>query len=371
MSDFYIGLISGTSMDAVDAVVVDFSRPPGALLAGLAMPLPVPLRKDIQKLSHGDACDLNVLAKLDVELGRLFADAAQAVVAESDLKPAQIRAIGSHGQTIRHFPDGKFVTSLQIGDPNIIAEQTGITTVADFRRRDMAAGGQGAPLVPAFHAAALRSLDVDRVIVNIGGIANITLLPADARIPVTGFDTGPGNTLLDSWNNQHQGKHYDANGNWARSGKVDQILLSALMKDPFFNRKPPKSTGPDYFNLSWLEQFDATLELAPRDVQATLCALTTNGIKRAIESTTLTGAEILVCGGGVHNGYLMEQLDEALPGSKVTTTAVAGLDPDWVEATAFAWMARRTVNGEPGNLPSVTGAQHDVILGGIYPAGSI
>jgi anhydro-N-acetylmuramic acid kinase len=283
---------------------------------------------------------------------------------------SEVRAIGSHGQTVFHAPDAEFPCTVQIGDPNIIAERTGITTVADLRRRDLAAGGQGAPLAPGFHAAVFRTADHDRAVVNIGGIGNLTLLPADEALPATGFDTGPGNTLMDVWAGRIRGVAMDTDGVWARSGNCHQQLLELLQTEPYFAVAPPKSTGRELFNLSWLDGNLARLgeEMPDEDVQRTLCELTVVTIAEAVTKHAPEASEVLVCGGGVHNPLTMERLTERLRPIDVGSTSSVGFDPDWVEAATFAWLAARTMDGLPGNLPAVSGANHPVILGGIYTA---
>ena len=317
------------------------------------------------------ANEVERMGELDMALGELFAAAANAVIKKSGLAPKDIRAIGSHGQTIRHRPRAAHPFTLQIGNPSVIAERTGITTVADFRARDIAAGGQGAPLVPAFHRHVFHSPQRHRVIVNIGGIANITCLPADAAQPVTGFDTGPGNTLLDQWIRHRQGRSHDDNGQWAAAGRASNELLEQLLADPYFAAPPPKSTGREHFNLEWLQGHLKRLAAPPADadVQATLMQLTAGTIAGAIRRFLPETQEAYVCGGGAHNRALMAALTGNLSGIKVATTEALGLPPDWVEAAAFAWLAHQALQGQPGNVPSVTGAKRAVILGGIYPGG--
>lgn len=366
----YIGLMSGTSMDGVDAILADIPDHDGALprLEGThSHPMPTALLRELEALTREGDDELTRMARADSDMGRLFADASLALLAKLGVPSGTVRAIGSHGQTIRHYPE--LGQSLQLGDPNRIAELTGITTVADFRRRDMAAGGQGAPLVPAFHQAAFQRPDRNRVVLNIGGIANITVLPGAIQTPVTGFDTGPGNTLLDAWARRHTGQVMDRAGAWAGGGRSNPALLERLLADPYFPAPPPKSTGREYFDLAWLEGHLATMKMqpAPQDVQATLVQLTAGSIAQAMRKHTPDTAEILVCGGGVHNPALMSALAAALPGLSIESSATAGIHPDWVEAMAFAWLAARAVHGLPGNLPAVTGASHPVVLGGIYP----
>lgn len=371
MSEYYIGLMSGTSMDAVDAALVEFDRGP-RLIATHRRPLPEDLRRDLRALAEGGiAHELEGYGRLDTALGELFAAAALGVIEASGVGGARIRAIGSHGQTVRHRPDGPHPFSLQIADPNVIAERTGVTTVADFRRRDLAAGGQGAPLVPAFHELVFRDPGEDRVVLNIGGIANVTCLPCARDARVIGFDTGPGNVLMDAWCARHLGRPYDRDGAWAAQGTVIEPLLEAWLEDPFFARPPPKSTGREHFHLPWLEQGLAAAgaeNAAPADVQGTLCELTAASVARAVRTYAPGTRRLLACGGGAANTSLMERLRRRMPGCTVESTAVHGLDPQWVEATAFAWLARRTLAGKPGNLPAVTGARRPVILGAIYPA---
>ena len=311
---------------------------------------------------------LETLLTLDARLGRAFAQASRALLTRAGIPPEEIAAIGSHGQTVRHLPEPPVRNTLQIGDPNIIAEETGITTVADFRRRDLAAGGQGAPLVPAFHRAAFGLAGEYRVVVNIGGIANLTLLPPGEDCRVTGFDCGPGNLLMDAWATRHLRAPMDRAGRWAASGNVHQALLNRLLEDPYFRRPPPKSSGREHFSAVWLEAVLNPLTVQPSaaDVQATLCELTATSIAGAIREHAPDAGRVLVCGGGIHNDHLMERLRRHLEDLPVCSTADHGMDPDWVEAAAFAWLAQQTLAGRPGNLPAVTGAEREVILGGIY-----
>jgi anhydro-N-acetylmuramic acid kinase len=371
MSELYIGLMSGTSMDAIDAVLVDFAQ--GMRLRGThSVPLPSELRQRLEALTQPGADEIERLGRLDVELGRLFADAAEGVLQSSGHHATQIRAIGSHGQTVRHRPQGDAPFTLQIGDPNTIAEHTGICVVADFRRRDMAAGGQGAPLVPAFHVGMFGHAQQNRIVLNLGGIANVTVLPAGQPKRAYGFDTGPANTLMDVWIQRHRQQPYDANGAWAASGKVHAALLEALLAHDYFSRPAPKSTGREDFHLAWLEtqlaRLLSAISIPIEDVQATLLELTAVSVAQAIQQTTLTGGELLLCGGGAHNTTLWQRLQNLLPGWTLHSTADFGLAPDWVEATAFAWLARQTLRGQPSNLPAVTGAAGLRVLGGIYPA---
>lgn len=365
--EYFIGLMSGTSLDSIDAVIVSFT-PEFRLHASHSHPLPAELRQQILNLNHGGPDEIDRMGALDVALGRLFAQAALAVLENSDFHAGQIRAIGSHGQTIRHRPEHHF--SLQIGDPASIAEHTGITTVADFRRRDLAAGGQGAPLVPAFHQALFGIPGQDRVLVNLGGMANITLLPGHADQPVLGYDTGPGNVLMDAWIRYQRGAEYDRDGAWAAAGQIQPPLLETLLSHPYFERLPPKSTGRESFDLPWLQQIlDAyPTDPEPEDVQATLLELTAASLAEAINRHQLQQPQLFLCGGGSHNHQLQQRLQHHLPDAQIQTTRALGLAPDWVEAAAFAWFAMRTLAGQASSLAAVTGARGDRILGAIYPA---
>lgn len=362
----YVGLMSGTSMDGIDAALVRLGDHRCEILATRSHPYPDTLRNRLLELSRNpEAVSVDELGRLDTATGQCFCDAARAVLADADTPTEAVLAIGSHGQTIRHQPLGKEGFTLQIGDPNRIAQGTGITTVADFRRRDLAAGGEGAPLAPAFHEWLLGQSDVDRVVLNLGGFANITVLPAGGGA-VTGFDTGPANSLMDAWIRTQRGKPYDRDGRWALSGHCSDSLLKRLLDDPYFARRPPKSTGFERFGLDWLEDKLDGKSYAAEDVQASLLALSIRSIASAIHAYAPATREVLACGGGVHNPALMRGLADALPGVSLGTTSDHGLDPDWVEAAAFAWLASRTLAGLPGNLPSVTGAASTAILGGLY-----
>lgn len=370
MAELYIGLMSGTSLDGIDAVLVDFSADTPQLIAAHNTSLPADLRKNLLALNRPAAGEIARMAQADVELGKHFAQAVNKLLSLHNVDKTEIIAIGSHGQTIRHNPDADTPYTLQIGDPNTIAELTGITTVADFRRRDMAASGQGAPLMPAFHAAYLRVNDVSRVVVNIGGMANITRLPANSNKTVTGFDTGPGNVLMDGWYQRHQKGGYDKAGQWAASGKVDAAFLQRLQRDKFFNLAPPKSTGRDHFDMRWLDKLIKRhgKRLQRKHVQASLCELTAWSIATAINEHAADSHDVIVCGGGVHNTALMFRLQALLDGRQLLSSEDFDIDPDYMEAIGFAWLAKQTLAGKSGNLPSVTGASHPVVLGGIYPA---
>lgn len=369
---FYIGLMTGTSIDAIDAALIAVApKGPPMLYGTLRHGFPDKVRDEIQQFIPPNACpDLEQTAALDVKLGELFAEAINHLVQRSGVPSAHIRAVGSHGQTLRHRPQGATPFTLQVGNPAVIAARTGITTVADFRTADIAAGGQGAPLVPIFHERVFRSRKKNRAILNIGGIANLTYLPRSLRTPVRGFDTGPGNTLLDNWIERHQDLAYDADGAWAAGGTPSVALLQALLSDPYFHMPPPKSTGREYFHLEWVQTRSNGLaqSISPQDMQATLCQLTAESIARAIDRWLEDADEVYVCGGGSHNRHLMALLQQRLGKRTLSTTETLGWNPDWVEAAAFGWLAHCALEGVPGNLPSVTGAKAPAILGGIYPA---
>ena len=361
----YLGLISGTSADGIDAALVQFA-PRIEVIAARTFPYPDDLRARVVALARSAATiKLGDLGHLDVEIGECFADAALALLRDAGISPREVAALGSHGQTVCHWPNGLHPFTMQIGDPSVIAERTGVATVADFRRTDMAAGGQGAPLLPALHAAVLADAAAPRAILNLGGIANLTLLVPGA--PVTGFDTGPANCLLDAWSQRVRGMPRDDGGAWARSGRVDKALLEHLLADPYFAAQPPKSTGREYFNLDWLDS-RASAGIDAADVQATLLQLSAQSIANALRTHAPDVRELYACGGGVHNRALMDAISAELPDAKVDTTAALGLDPDFVEAAGFAWLARARLENIPGNLPSVTGARGPRVLGGVYTA---
>jgi anhydro-N-acetylmuramic acid kinase len=374
----YLGLISGTSADGIDAALVRFASGDAharcELVQGHTYRWDGELRTRLISLGQGGDCNsLDELGTLDVRIAEAFADAALQLLDAAGVAPTQVRALGSHGQTVRHRPvgaafDGRWPFTLQLGDGNLIAERTGIATVADFRRRDVAAGGHGAPLLPALHAALLRAPGESRAVLNLGGIANLTLLPPrDSNLTVRGFDTGPANALLDAWCERHHGTAFDADGAFAASGRVDDALLARLLAEPWFALPPPKSSGREQFHLQWLEARLHGGEAA-RDVQATLLELTAASVAAALRSNQPDTQRLLVCGGGVHNPLLLRRIAARLPGMQVESTDVHGVDPDFVEAMGFAWLARETLAGRPGNLPDVTGARGPRILGALYPA---
>ncbi len=368
----YVGLMSGTSMDGIDAVLLDISPQGGIspqamqMLVASTHAWPPALQQRLRRAAEdSEHIGLTEFGQLDTAVGLEFARAAAQLLRLTEVSPDQVRAIGSHGQTVLHRPGAAAPFTLQIGDPNIIAEQLGIDVVADFRRRDLAAGGQGAPLMPAFHAAAFGADGEVCAVVNIGGIANITRLAAGEA--VIGFDTGPGNCLLDAWARAHLQAAYDADGAWAASGSVDRALLERLLAEPYFARMPPKSTGRETFSDAWLQLALGGRAIAPADVQATLAQLTATTIANALRPAGgIAPSSLYVCGGGAFNADLLRRLRQALPGVRVATTAEYGIAPEHVEAAGFAWLAHRYLTGQPGNLPSVTGARHDVPLGALY-----
>jgi anhydro-N-acetylmuramic acid kinase len=360
----YLGLISGTSMDAIDAALVDFEVAPLSIIATSATPFDPDLKRRISALiDQADRVALDEVGQIDVELGRAFAQAALALMQTAGISADRVTAIGSHGQTLRHRPDLRVPFTWQIGDPNTLAEMTGVSVVADFRRRDVAAGGQGAPLLPVFHDQVFRSDDEDRVIANLGGIANITILTNQSS--VTGFDTGPANRLLDAWIARHLGKEFDAGGAWAATGRVDDTLLKELLDEPYLRLAPPKSTGRELFNLPWLESKLGLFSRTPTDVQATLQQFTACTLAAAVRQYA-PGAALYVCGGGARNLGLLNAIAALIAPNRVASTAALGLDPDYVEAVAFAWFAKRTLEGLTSSAGSVTGAQGARILGGVY-----
>jgi len=366
-NELFIGLMSGTSLDAIDAVLVRFSEQPSRkaeMLATHEHPFPAEIRATLQKLIETPhTVDLDQLGQLDRDLGLLYADAVSALLRESSIDADSIEAIGNHGQTIRHSPDAAPPFTLQIGDAATIANTCGITTVSDFRSADIALGGQGAPLAPAFHEWAFAVDERSGFVVNIGGLGNITVLQPGT--PLAGFDTGPGNTLLDAWCARHQNEDFDSDGQWAGSGKVNTALLEALLADPYFSRPAPKSTGREYFNLAWLTKRLAKINAVDAaDVQATLAELTAQSIAAAIKQYADSGA-VWLCGGGALNADLVDRIKNNLPMFELGTTVALGIPPAWVEAVAFAWLARERMRGAAVGIASVTGARANGILGSI------
>lgn len=364
----YIGLISGTSMDAVDCALVDCAGTVPRLIAFINTDIGSDLKTRLLQLASNKNLDLRQLGSTDVEVAELFASAVNTLLAKKKLKSNDVLAIGSHGQTIWHEPPQRAAHlpfTLQIGDPNTLAERTGITVVADFRRKDMAAGGQGAPLVPALHRELFQSAEHDRIVLNLGGIANITLLPKN-RHSTLGLDTGPANVLMDAWIKRHLNREFDDAGMWAASGSVDAKLLSSLLDEPYFRMSAPKSTGREFLNLAWLDRKIAlTGNTTPVDVQATLLEFTVQTVRAEIGKLLQSG-EIIACGGGVRNSALLKRLQAVLPAFSVRTSTELGIHADCVEAVAFAWLAKLTLNREPVDFSPFTGARHAVIAGGVY-----
>ncbi|MGL6233590.1 anhydro-N-acetylmuramic acid kinase [Aeromonas rivipollensis] len=369
MSERYIGLMSGTSMDGIDTVLVTMDGDTLRVEAALCHPWPEATARELHALCTPGENEIDRMGVADNRVAQEFAAATLALLAKAGLEPKDIRAIGSHGQTVRHRPQLGF--TLQIGNAALLAALTGIDVIADFRTLDMALGGQGAPLVPAFHQAIFAKPHALRVVLNLGGIANISVLPGHAD-GVYGFDTGPANTLLDGWYRRHHplGGSYDVGGQWAASGQLVPALLEKLLAHPYFAAPYPKSTGREMFTLEWLDGQLAGTAYAPVDVQRTLQALSCHSIARQLPAVdeTQTRPELFVCGGGAHNGPLLAELATLLPRWRLESTAALGLAPDWVEGAAFAWLAQRFMTRQPGNLPAVTGASRPAVLGALYPA---
>lgn len=369
--DRYIGIMSGTSMDGADAVLVDFSGDRPAVLAAAHEPFPEALRADFGQLQQPGDNEIHREALAANALARVYASCVSSLLGQAGLQPDDVAAIGAHGQTIRHRPGlyDKIGYTRQSQHPALLAELAGIDVVADFRSRDVAAGGQGAPLVPALHQALFGDGAEARVICNIGGISNISVLPGNGGA-VIGFDCGPGNALLDYWIGEQLGMPFDNDGAWAASGRVDDALLAECLADPYFNAAPPKSTGRDQFHPAWLEARLATRgnpKPTPADVQATLAALTAEAIARDVRAHSPQARRLIVCGGGARNGYIMRRLAQGLPGLSVQTTEDFGVPVSQVEAIAFAWLARQCLLRLPGNVATVTGAAGPRVLGAIYP----
>jgi anhydro-N-acetylmuramic acid kinase len=366
----YLGAISGTSVDGLDLALVECSDNISVVYA-TTVPMTEVLRQELLSLGQSSLVDLDGFGRTDAALGEFIGHSLLRFLQDCRRPPGSITAIGSHGQTVRHRPGGKYPFTLQIGDPNRIAEITGITTVADFRRRDVAAGGQGAPLVPPFHEALFRHPRENRAILNLGGIGNLTLLPADPGAAIVGFDTGPANALMDDWIRHKRQERYDRAGEWAATGTVSETLLERLLQDAYLAAPPPKSTGREHFNLAWLTQHLADLNqrsgpiASDADIQATLCAFTAECTARALAAWGGDTERVLVCGGGRHNRTLLIDLAARIP-CPIETTDDHGVDGDSLEAAAFAWLAYQTLNGRPGNAATVTGAEGSRVLGAIY-----
>jgi anhydro-N-acetylmuramic acid kinase len=364
---YYLGLISGTSADAIDVALLQFDQAP-RVVATMAFEYPTLLRKQILDLNVHDAkISLDDLGSLDTQIGQVFARSALTFIEHYQIPKSRILGLGSHGQTVRHKPRALFPFSMQLGNPHVIAEITGITTVADFRQRDVAAGGEGAPLLPAFHAMVFANNQQNQAVLNLGGIANLTLLPSKAEEKILGFDTGPANCLIDAWLREHHDQPYDRGGQMASEGKIHEGLVQHMLQDPYFFQLPPKSTGREYFQLQWLAQYvDQLAQLKIADVLATLVEVSVQSIVMALHRHAPDTHQLWVCGGGVHNHYLMQRLAAQLKPMMVQSTAQCGVDPDFIEAAAFAWLARETLLSKPGNLPSVTGARGLRVLGAVF-----
>ena len=365
---YYIGLMSGTSMNAIDAALVSLSSNQIELIETHTETIPFPLKQAIKDLCSPGFNGIHKLGSMDTQLGRLFANTTLNLLKKTSIPRTAIQAIGSHGQTIRHEPNHEFPFSMQIADPNTIAAHTGITTVADFRRRDIAHSGQGAPLTPAFHQFLLQDHPEDQWVLNIGGIANATHIKNHAVI--AGFDTGPGNLLLDAWCEKHTGQSFDNHGEWAATGKIHTDLLEYLLDHPFFKTPHPKSTGRETFHMEWLSKIIMKIQkpISPEDVQATLVDLTAQTIADSILQYQINPTTIWVCGGGANNHYLIKRLSSLCKQHAVTTTSSIGIDPEWVEACAFAWLAQQTLERKTIDLSAITGATRPSILGAIYTA---
>ncbi len=367
-SELFVGVMSGTSLDGIDVAVVDFQPGAASIVHAQTVAYDDELRGALRRLCAGEAFGVSEFFRYDAILGDTYANAVNATLASAGLEAGRVGAIGCHGQTLWHSPDTTPAFTVQIGDPNRVAAGTGIATVADFRRKDMALGGQGAPLAPVLHRALFRHPQEDRVIANIGGIANITVLPADTGSAISACDTGPGNTLADAWIERHRGQRFDRDGAWARGGRVIETLLEAwLGSEPYFAAAAPKTTGTEYFNLARIEP-QPEPGLDPRDVMATLVELTARSLAAEISRLPLSRPACYVCGGGAQNPLLLERLAAAMPDSTVHSTAALGVDPDYVEATAFAWLARERLAGRPIQLVDITHAERNSLLGGLYSA---
>lgn len=366
----FIGLMSGTSSDAIDAALVSFDdndQNSITLKYYQEYPYPPEIKDQIAEMrSVKTRFSFQDIAELDIRLGEIFANVATQLITRMKLDQKEITAIGSHGQTLFHSPNSSPPFSIQLGNPNTIAAVTGIKTIGDFRSMDIAVGGQGAPLTPAFHEVVFRNRSKTRIILNLGGIANITVLPSSLSEKILGFDTGPANALMDDWIKKNIGESYDRDGQWGKSGTVIPELLSRMLEDNYFQIPAPKSTGREYFNLEWLDQKIGNENYKPEDVQATLQHLTVQSIVASIEQLETNPDEIVICGGGVHNKHIVNLLSAALNNISVISTASLGIDPDCIEAMAFAWLAKRRLDNLPGNIPSVTGAKKEVLLGAIY-----
>jgi len=362
----FVGMLSGTSRDGVDIALVSFAGDRPQVLEALCLPYPPELAAELKvMIDTGQRPPSQSQERAHDHLGRFFSRAVRQLLIHAGVEASEVTAVGSHGQTVWHDPDGNNPESIQLGNPRLIAEHTGITTVGDFRSGDVHAGGQGAPLAPLLHRALFQPERGVRVVLNLGGIANISVVASDGSI--TGFDTGPANCMLDAWVQHQRGIAFDENGEWSSGGVVDSVLLLELMRDPYFKKPPPKSTGVEHFNLGWLQNRDRASSLDPRDVQATLAQLTASTVASAV--MPFAPADVLVCGGGVHNSDVMRRLRHLLPGCPVSSTEIEGLNPDCVEAVLFAWLARERLARRPQDTRTITGADQPVLLGEIYGPG--
>jgi len=365
----YIGVMSGTSLDGIDIALVNITSENISFIIGETYPIPDNIKSDLLTICEKKQSSLQKLGEIDHQLGKLYAETINHFINNHQINKNNIIAIGCHGQTIFHSPIGDNPFTMQIGDANIIAAKTEITTIADFRRKDMALGGQGAPLVPAFHQAIFSDPNKNRIILNIGGISNISVLTPNK--PIIGYDTGPGNVLLDSWIMDNLGQQYDKDANWAKKGKVNSNLLNELLNEQYFKRPYPKSTGRELFNLNWLKQKLKAFNLLAQDIQATLVELTVSSVVNELSSKQLLDpslpCELFICGGGAKNPLIIERFSKLLPNWLVNTTDQQGISGDYLEAIAFAWLAYCRVNNLTSNIPTVTGAAKSVSLGVIYP----
>jgi anhydro-N-acetylmuramic acid kinase len=378
MRDYFIGLMSGTSLDGADGVLVDFSGGGLRVVAAATEPFLAAFREELLALNTPTDNELHRAARAGSQLAAVYARVVRQLLDQASaqgIAASQIEAIGAHGQTVRHLPQrtgddaGGAGYTIQLNNPALLAELAGIDVVADFRSRDVAAGGQGAPLVPAFHQSVFGRADASVTVLNLGGIANISVLPANGESDILGFDCGPGNALMDAWAQEHTGQPFDVGGAWAASGKLIPALLASLLNEPYFSAPPPKSTGRDLFSLTWLAAKLAPFSTErPQDIQNTLAEFTASPCISCVSSYEKDSAELIVCGGGAFNTYLMQRLQAGLPSMRVRSSQAHGLPPLQVEAAAFAWLARQAVGRQPGNLPSVTGAAGPRVLGAIYPA---
>ena len=364
MPEYFIGLMSGTSVDAIDAVLMDFKQSTTHILSSYSQPIHAQLSNEINHLINSRQHPKDY-QNTDNEFAQLSCEAIEQLLKQTDINTNDITAIGSHGQTVFHDPKGIPPVSIQIGDPQTIANLSGIPTIGNFRQADIDAGGEGAPLACAYHADALQSTSEERVVLNLGGIANITKLPANKTDPIIGFDTGPANTLMDVWSQRHLSKPFDQDGAWAKSGSVNNELLEQMLEDEYFSALPPKSTGREHFNLEWIQHYldSFNAPLTPEDIQATLLALTTYTIADSIDAWCPQTKKILLCGGGSENNFLVQQLEKILNKYSIQPTSDYGVPSKWMEAMAFAWLAKQHIEKKPGNIPSVTGADKAVVLG--------